>query len=412
MAKIIYTARYLDGKESKSDRNYLASSIDYNATREGAEIITLEKTLQYNAERPGVNVINDDGVSHGLFNEKGKCNLEKEKEDMINAYENGSIVWKSIISLHKSDAVEKNLDSWEGWKDLVSVHAPRIAEIYKISLDNFRWNAGFHTNTDNPHIHLTFYSTDPTEGRLSSRYTIESFRKIKSSLVNDLFKEELEELKLDKTRLRNELRDILKNVDYFSLPNNNYLKDLVYKTIDILPNDGRKFYAYMSPEVKDNINKILKIIVTENLDIKNEVDSIISNQKEFLELYNNNPKVIEEKLNDYENNLFCPGKDDSKVLHNSILNNLYKLKQMEDLENDPPISISNIKYTSTIEVEEITFISEQEYSVPNNDSNYTHFCVSATTSLLRVFSKMPRNKQQSKNNDVIKTRKKKSILEM
>lgn len=146
MPKIIYNALFVDCREISTERrNYLSDGIDYNGTREGADVIDLLETLQYNAERPGVDIINDENISHGLFNQYGKCNLDQEKIDMLEAYDNGSIVWKSIISMYEDDVAEKGLISWRGWKDVVQLQVLKFAEVYVINLNNFRWNAAFHT---------------------------------------------------------------------------------------------------------------------------------------------------------------------------------------------------------------------------------------------------------------------------
>lgn len=366
MSKLIYTARFLDGREySSGNATYLSDSIDYNATREGTEIITLEKTLQYNAQRPGVDVINDGDIDHGLFSFNGKCNLEREKQNVVDAYQNGSIVWKAIISLHEDDAIDKGLDLWEDWKNLVCNHVPKIAEIYGIDLKNFRWNAGYHTNTDNPHIHLTFYSTNPDEGRLSKNNTIASFKRIKSAIVNDLFKEELDQLKVDKTNLRNVLKNEMSSKRHLNLIGNDKLRKMVIETLEVLPRAGRKYYTYMPDNVKININCILKEMISSDEVLKLQYDKYKSNHKEFVKVYNTEDAVVETKMKEFDERFFSPTKNDFNGLHNAILKELYKLNGNNEL------SAANVNnHSVTILPEEIktaTNIEKSEVKVRKHD---------------------------------------------
>ncbi|MFV0425228.1 MAG: MobP3 family relaxase [Bacilli bacterium] len=466
MPKLIYTARFLDGREfSSKNAAYLSDSIDYNATREGTELISLEKTLQYNAQRPGVDVINDGDVDHGLFSINGKCNLEREKQDVVNAYQNGSIIWKAIISLHEDDATDKGLDSWENWKDLVSSHVPKIAETYGISLGNFKWNAGYHTNTDNPHIHLTFYSTNSDEGRLSKNDTIKSFRQIKSSIVNDLFSEEVEQLKLDKNKLRDTLKNDINKKEYLNYFQNKELKDLVLTTLEELPRNGRKYYGYMPENIKENINSILKEIIQSDDDLKQQFDNYKANHQNFVEIYNVEDENINYKMNEFEERFFNPSQNDLKVFHNVILENLYKLRDYNEIEEmfnksiNPKINYNsdkkiqynhqykdlkliNLKYFSNEEIIDNEFklfnfkntnqnsFNEKNYSeydkILSNissfnfnstynmdylNNNYGIFCVNSATSLVRLFNNDSKDNSHQKNSDVIfKDKKKRNAM--
>lgn len=53
-------------------------------------------------------------------------------------------VWVPIISLTREDATATVYDNFENWQILMSKLAPKMAENFKIKLDNFHWYAAFH----------------------------------------------------------------------------------------------------------------------------------------------------------------------------------------------------------------------------------------------------------------------------
>lgn len=423
MPKIIYNALFVDGRDNSSERrNYLSDGIDYNGTREGVDVIDLLETLQYNAERPGVDIINDENISHGLFNQYGKCNLDQEKIDMLDAYDNGAIVWKSIISMYEDDAVEKGLISWRGWKDLIQLQVPKFAEVYGMDLNNFRWNAAFHKNTDNPHIHLTFYSTDPNEGRLSRNDTIKSFSKIKSTLVNELFKEELADMKREKTELRNNLKDEIASKGYFSLSKNEVLRDNVENILNELPRTGKKQYGYMPSNVKLGVNNILKEIVTSNNDIYSQFDKFRNNHEEFVKLYNSDDIPINKRMDIFDHKFFEPGKNDSKLFHNEIIKLLYKLNTDNELTSHESVNEdlnSNSTYNLVKDdlIENYVVLDDNTELIYENNKtdyvptiNYNMFCFTAIQTVTRMMNNGSGNKP--KKNQLLNLKKKKISLEV
>ncbi|MFV0499184.1 MAG: relaxase MobL [Bacilli bacterium] len=369
MSKIIFTARFLDGKEFNStNKSYLENSLDYISMREGTELIDIKQMLNYNAQRPGVEIINDKDKLHGLFNSKGKCDLDLEKEKLSKAYTNGSIIWKAIISMHKIDACNKGLDNWNDWKDMVQCHLPTITKNFNMDIKNFEWNAGYHTNTDNPHIHLTFYSKNADEGRISKKNTIKAFRKVKSSIVNQIFADELKQLKLDKTNLRSELKNEFYNTD---MKVNNKLID---DTIKILPRDGKKVYGYMPKNIRKNVNIILKDIIKNDLELNSKFEDYKKNQLEFIKMYNSDNLTINKELDNFEKHFFNPSKNDLKLFHNIILTELYNLKNNNELVNDIKEFDKNV--------------------IADTKTNKNIFYSNSVLSLLRVFS----NNNNSRSN--------------
>lgn len=122
--------------------------------------LDMMRYLGYIEGRPGVE--KEDG--HGLFGVSGDVPISVARQ--MAEQHSDSTIWSHIISMDEIEAKEKGYDQRSAWKDLVLALSPRIAKIYNITLENLVINAAFHNNTDNPHIHMMFYSTDPREGKV------------------------------------------------------------------------------------------------------------------------------------------------------------------------------------------------------------------------------------------------------
>jgi hypothetical protein len=178
-----------DAKELFEYEDYLENSNRGNAS----EFITIalerhldkisgrEKYLDYIANRPRVEKFD----SHGLFTAGDDPLVLSQVADEV-ANHTGN-VWTPIISLRREDAAQMGYDNVLAWKALLSEKAVEIAENMKIHPDHLKWYAAFHNESHHPHIHMVCYSTDPREGYL----TKQGIKKMKSSLANEIFRQEL-----------------------------------------------------------------------------------------------------------------------------------------------------------------------------------------------------------------------------
>ena len=109
-------------------------------------------------------------------------------------------VWTHIISLKREDAERLGYDNASSWRNLLRAHRNDIAEAVRIAPNDFRWYAAFHNEGNHPHVHMMAWSASG-EGYLSC----DGIRKIKSGLVNDIFKQELLHTYEQKSEMRDEL---------------------------------------------------------------------------------------------------------------------------------------------------------------------------------------------------------------
>ncbi len=76
-----------------------------------------------------------------------------------------------------------------------------IAEAHGININNLQWYAAMHNTGHHPHVHLFVCSTDPKEGFLSKK----NIKNLKSEFVNEIFKDERQEIYINKDKYLNEL---------------------------------------------------------------------------------------------------------------------------------------------------------------------------------------------------------------
>ena len=252
-----------DGKETHEYDDYKINPTKENASeliselieRHSDQITDREIFVKYLAERPGVEKIG----KHGLFS------YDNEEIDlaqaMKNVAEHQGNVWTHVVSLNRKDAERLGYTSPDVWRSLIMKNIGVIAEAQRIDLDKLCWYAAFHNTSHHPHIHLIVYSSDPKQGYL----TKSGIDKIRSTIANNIFRSELQNLYLQQTVVRDKLRSEAKNVmtDLLSELQNNsefdpQLEQLILKLQSQLKNSkGKKVYGYLQPNVKKTVDQIV-----------------------------------------------------------------------------------------------------------------------------------------------------------
>ena len=135
---------------------------------------------------------------HGLFGDDNNVDLNGVMDELDHYTGN---VWTHIISLHREDAERLGYNHAEAWRTLLRTHRNDIATAMKIPPEDFRWYAAFHDEGNHPHIHMMAWSTKPNQAYLSK----DGIRQIKSTLTNQIFRQELLHVYEQKSKSRDEL---------------------------------------------------------------------------------------------------------------------------------------------------------------------------------------------------------------
>lgn len=149
----------------------------------------------YIATRPGT----DFGENfHGLFgyiNENS--NVEKMELSDIKKYVasktlNGVDIYKTVISLSESDAVQYGYTTKEAWKDLLLEKVQEIGREFDIKPENLEWTASYHSKKSNPHCHLLFWNKNQHLELQKKPFV--RYKRIRKTLSKSIFKQKLKSL--------------------------------------------------------------------------------------------------------------------------------------------------------------------------------------------------------------------------
>ena len=191
-----------DAKELMEYEDY--SSHPTKATASALITLTLETNwdklssmdgyAKYIALRPRAERLGE----HGLFGDDDAVDLAAVADELDHYTGN---VWTHIISLHREDAARLGYGHADAWRTLLRTHRNDIAAAMKIPPEDFRWYAAFHDEGNHPHVHMMAWSAKPNQAYLSK----DGIRQIKSTLTNQIFRQELLHVYEQKSKSRDEL---------------------------------------------------------------------------------------------------------------------------------------------------------------------------------------------------------------
>ena len=154
----------------------------------------MEGYAKYIALRPRAERLGE----HGLFSDDDAVDLAAVTDELDHYTGN---VWTHIISLHREDAERLGYNHAEAWRTLLRTHRNDIAAAMKIPPEDFHWYAAFHNEGNHPHVHMMAWSAKPNQAYLSK----DGIRQIKSTLTNQIFRQELLHVYEQKSKSRDEL---------------------------------------------------------------------------------------------------------------------------------------------------------------------------------------------------------------
>ena len=191
-----------DAKELMEYEDYTAHPT--KATASALITLTLESNwdrlssmdgyAKYIALRPRAERLGE----HGLFGDNDAVDLAAVADELDHYTGN---VWTHIISLHREDAERLGYNHAEAWRTLLRTHRNDIAAAMKIPPEDLRWYAAFHDEGNHPHVHMMAWSAKPNQAYLSK----DGIRQIKSTLTNQIFRQELLHVYEQKSKSRDEL---------------------------------------------------------------------------------------------------------------------------------------------------------------------------------------------------------------
>ena len=168
MAKVVFRIRYylpqdayLDAAKKENlrkiaNRNYYSSN-----QSDGQDYINyIEDGIRQSGDFDYVDYVGVHEKSIGAFDKNGILTAEGKKKLREDLRKTKSVIWDCVISPEESLSKEK-LNTYEDAKAVIDKCLPKFLRENGIDIDNVNWYGGLHKNTDNYHIHLSFYELEP-----------------------------------------------------------------------------------------------------------------------------------------------------------------------------------------------------------------------------------------------------------
>lgn len=278
---------YIKEPTIKNATEFISRAIEDNIGR----IDMKGKTYaDYIATRPNVEVQG----THGLFSSDDEPIVLSKVSEELNAHVGN--IWTMIVSLRREDAQRLGYEKAYLWRDMLRSHTEEIANALKIPITNLKWYAAFHNESHHPHIHLIAYSTDTQRGYLTKA----GVNQLRSALANDIFKDELQHIYAEQTRLRDELKidwkamlqgimDKVSNGNY----ENKEIEEKLLRLAKRLSNTKKnRSYGYLKEDLKALVDSIVDDFAKDER-IEALYDLWYQKQNEKLLIYGNElpPKI-------------------------------------------------------------------------------------------------------------------------
>lgn len=230
---------------------------------------------------------NSNDKTYFTMTNEGKLYSQEQREEWIrnsmkSFSKDGDLIWTLVVSLDNYDLLnEYELKTQE---DFASTTQKALNKTFKkIGLDpkNMIWWEDFHTNTDHPHMHITFLEKEHTRDR--GKFTEKEIDKVKTTIITEITaRKRYKELYLQ------ESEDALKMINPLKKEVISQMETLSYKTLkDVsnlysqLPRSGRLQYnsANMAP-YKNQLDNIVEQILKSD-ELKGTYEQFTNHLKKF-----------------------------------------------------------------------------------------------------------------------------------
>ncbi len=259
----------------------------------------------------------------------------------------GITIYEDIISIKKETTKKLELEDLKAWERHIRKHINTIREENNIKRENFEFICVVHEKDINYHTHILFWDKAQKVEKNFLNPSIPN--KIRKRLIKDTFSEEILEYAKEKDLVVKNVREIadklvndflddmklLNNKNYIKLKekgilkNNNtkldsdFIKHIFnesYKIKQMIPK-GRIAYQFLEPQVKEEVDRIVKYVIESNKEIKDLSNKYIDYKLRIASFYSD--KNLDKQEEKYR-------KEIEKIIANKILGIVKSINRLEN----------------------------------------------------------------------------------
>jgi len=123
--------------------------------------------------------------SSGVFGKNGLLTAEEKKEMRNLLRKTKSVIWDALLSFSEEYGKEK-IKSYEDAIEIVKHNLPKFLKENGMDENNVIWFAGLHRNTDNLHIHFSFFELEPTFHRANKKGEFYHYGPMKQTSIDNM----------------------------------------------------------------------------------------------------------------------------------------------------------------------------------------------------------------------------------
>ncbi len=280
---------YVNSLRGNTDKNYVKENFDarrfYGSGKEYDYVKYVstgsKEKLDY------VAYSGDNEKSAGIFDKNGLLDEEQTKKLRDKLRKTNSTIWHGVISFTESFG-KQYCYNYEKAYELMKSQLPAFFKNANLNPENIIWFAGLHENTDNLHIHFSFFENQPLREKQNSDklhfsdgfIKKQTLAKFKLSIEKHFLTQELNVAESRKLATEN-FKNLMTNGEVMKK-----LKNLTF----ILPARGRISYdsenmAKLRPTVDNIVNIIISTNKEMSISYNNFITILAKRDNEMLKAY-------------------------------------------------------------------------------------------------------------------------------
>ena len=202
--------------------------------------------------------------SCGAFNQNGLLNDKQKKELKGMLRTTQSCIWDCVISF-REDFGEKYCRDYEQAFNFVKSELPKFFTRAGLNKDNIIWYAGLHENTDNKHIHISFFEKKPEYYKNGGKLSYHNGTISKQVLIDSkrIFEQKLTNATAEIVKARKDLIERY-NIDLSPFKLTKKAKQIMLNLYDQMPKSGRISYDSENMlELKKQVDNITEFLLND-----------------------------------------------------------------------------------------------------------------------------------------------------